>query len=69
MLVMNIIYAYDDLCEYLRLLEKRKERKEKLFAESRIPCSRQRDRVHCALASLPRAKSIALGEERNFNES
>jgi hypothetical protein len=64
MLVMNIIYAYDDLCEYLRLLEKRKERKEKL-----IPCSRRRDRVHCALASLPRAKSIALGEERNFNES
>jgi hypothetical protein len=36
--VMNIIYACDDicdLCEYLRLLEKKK----KIFAESKSHCS------------------------------
>jgi hypothetical protein len=41
--VTNIIYACDDLCdlcEYLRLLEKRK----KFFVESRIHCSRRRGR-------------------------
>jgi hypothetical protein len=42
--LMNIIYACDDicdLCEYLRLLEKRKKRK-KFFAESKSHCSRRR---------------------------
>jgi hypothetical protein len=49
MSVMNIIYAYDDicdLCEYSRLLEKVKKRKKekKFFAESKSHCSRRRGR-------------------------
>jgi hypothetical protein len=74
--VMNIIYACDDICdfcEYLRLLEKRKQKrkkKENLFAESKLQCSRRRGCPRSAGCSpSPRAESLALGKDHSFNES
>jgi hypothetical protein len=80
--VKNIIYACNDicdLCEYLRLLEKKEK---KFFAESSAFCSRRgpntigvqsfaESRRHGSRRRppSPRAKYLALGEEPCFNES
>jgi hypothetical protein len=83
MLVMNIIYACDDicdLCEYLRLLEKKKNSSPRAKATALGEGGAQ----HCAgyspspraegtaLGEEPpstRAKYLALGKEPSFNES
>jgi hypothetical protein len=85
--LMNIIYACDDicdLCEYLRLLEKRKKRKKILRREQKpllsakgapitVGCTdlRREQKAQLLAKSTPstRAKYLALGEEPSFNES
>jgi hypothetical protein len=72
MTVMNIIYACDDicdLCEYLRLLEKR-EKKKKTSPRAKATALGEGGAQHCAgYSSSPRAEGTALGEEPFFNES
>jgi hypothetical protein len=72
--MMNTIYGCDDLCDlcgYLRLLEKKEKQKEKekIFAQSRIHCSRRRGcPALCGCTSSLRAKATALGKEHPFDE-
>jgi hypothetical protein len=72
MLVMNIIYAYDDicdLCEYLRLLEKKKKRKKSL-PRAKATALGKGGAQHCVgYNSSPRAEDATLDEEPSFNES
>jgi hypothetical protein len=67
--VMNIIYACDDicdLCEYLRLLEKKK----KFFAESKSHCSRRRGRpALCGVQSFAESRRHSSRRRAPFNES
>jgi hypothetical protein len=84
--VMNIIYACDDicdLCEYLRLLEK-KRKKEKILRREQKPVlsakgaprhywgtvlrREQKARLSAKMPPSPR-KYLALDEELIFNES
>jgi hypothetical protein len=81
---MNIIYACGDicdLCEYLRLLEKkekilRREQKPLLSAKGAPNTTRgtvlrrdQKARLSAKSPPSTRAKYLALGEEPSFNES
>jgi hypothetical protein len=85
--VINTIYACDDicdLCEYLRLLEKKKKRKKILHREQKpllsakgVPNTvggtvlHREQKARFSVKSPPsmRAKYLALGEEPPFNES
>jgi hypothetical protein len=70
--VMNIIYVCDDLCdlcEYLRLLEKKKKRKNSSPRAESTALGEGGAQPLCGCRSSLRAKATALGEEPLFNES
>jgi hypothetical protein len=75
MSVMNIIYAYDDicdLCEYSRLLVKVKKEKKRKNSSPRAKATAlgEGGAQHCGVyRPSPRVEGTALGEEHPFNES